>query len=80
MYRNKRVPDLEDLLKQVELDELADRAANTPSVEDLEAGDGDRDGQGDESEDEVGAGMGDSLMDELLAEEAAREAAEDAQD
>jgi hypothetical protein len=73
-YRNKRVPDLEDLLKQVEMDELMDRAANSES----DAGGDLEEGEDQQGEKEEGhEGMDDSLMDELLAEEAAREAAED---
>ena len=71
--RNKRVPDLDDLLRQVELDELSDSAANADGAAEWQSGEGEggeSEGEGEEKEGE-GEGEGDmedSLLDELLQE------------
>lgn len=64
--RNKRVPDLDDLLRQVELDELTDSSAHSEDATDGEAEDLEYDGSRMEDGDE--GSVEDSLLDELLQE------------
>ncbi|CAE7824241.1 unnamed protein product, partial [Symbiodinium microadriaticum] len=72
--RNKRVPDLDDLLRQVELDELTDSATNRDeeetevsslSREDDSNHDGNAEGD-EESGGRTPEDIEDSLLDELL--------------
>ncbi|CAE7506602.1 unnamed protein product [Symbiodinium microadriaticum] len=74
--RNKRVPDLDDLLRQVELDELTDSAANRDEEQAdrsslSEDDDSNHDGSaedGEETDGRTSEDMEDSLLDELLQE------------
>lgn len=65
--RNKRVPDLEDLLRQVELDELASEAANKDDEGEKSAADGVQEKEHADEEHQEHNEDEDTLLDDLLS-------------